>query len=77
MSRGFSSVVKHLTADQRTASSNALKLTKINKWRYVYVPVLPRTNATVYHCYTLDMSKNLVCHVWWALQYLALWAIIN
>jgi len=39
-----------------------------------YVLVLPRKNAPVYQCVTLDTFKNLVCHVWWALQYLALWA---
>ena len=39
-----------------------------------YVLVLPRKNAPVYQCFTLGTLKNLVCHVWWALQYLALWA---
>jgi len=24
--------------------------------------------------HTLGTLKNMVCHVWWALQYLALWA---
>ena len=28
----------------------------------------------VYQCFTLGTLKNQVCHVWWALQYLALWA---
>jgi len=46
--------------------------TKITKRRYVLV--LPRKNASVYQCFTLGALKNLVCHVWWALQYLALWA---
>ena len=36
-----------------------------------YVLVLPRKNAPVYQCFTLGTLKNLVCHVWWALQYLA------
>jgi len=39
-----------------------------------YLRVFPRKNAPVYQCFTLDTLKNLVCHVWWALQYLALWA---
>ena len=46
--------------------------TKITKRRYILV--LPRKNAPVYQCFTLGTLKNLVCHVWWALQYLALWA---
>jgi len=33
---------------------------------------LPRKSATVYQCFTLGTIKNLGCHVWWALQYLAL-----
>jgi len=37
-----------------------------------YVLVLPRKNAPMYQCYTLGMLKDLVCHVWWVLQYLAL-----
>ena len=47
--------------------------TKITKRRYVLI--LSRKNAPMYQCLTLGMLKNLVCHVWWALQYLALWAI--
>ena len=34
----------------------------------------PEKNAPVHQCFTLGTLKNLVCHVWWALQYLALWA---
>jgi len=30
--------------------------------------VFPGKNATVYQCFTLGTIKNLVCHVWWALQ---------
>ena len=45
---------------------------KITKRRYVLV--LPRKKAPVYQCFTLGTLKSLVCHVWWALQYLALWA---
>jgi len=45
---------------------------KLLKRRYVLV--LPRKHAPVYQCFTLGTLKNLVCHVWWALQYLALWA---
>ena len=30
-------------------------------------------NAPLYPCYTLDTLMNLVCHVWWAIQYFALW----
>ena len=26
----------------------------------------------MHQCFTLGTLKNLVCHVWWALQYLAL-----
>ena len=33
---------------------------------------IPGKTAPVYHCYTPSMLKNLVCYVWWALQYLAL-----
>ena len=28
----------------------------------------------MYQCFILGTLKNLVCHVWWALQYLSLWA---
>jgi len=63
-------VVKHSTADPGIASSIPLTPTKITKRRYVMV--LPRRNAPVYQCFTLGTLKNLVCHVWWALQYLAL-----
>jgi len=42
-----------------------------------FVLVLPRKNAPVYQGFTLGTLKNLVCHVWWALQYLALRANIN
>ena len=35
---------------------------------------LPRKDVPVCQCFTLGTLKNLVCHVWWALQYLALWA---
>jgi len=45
-------------------------LSKITERRYVLV--LPMKNAPVYQCFTLGTLKNLVCHVWWALQYLAL-----
>jgi len=37
----------------------------------------PGKNATVYQCFTLGTLKNLVSHVWWVLQYLALWATNN
>jgi len=30
-------------------------------------------NDPVYQCFTLGTLKNLDCHVWWALQYFALW----
>jgi len=45
---------------------------KLLKMRFVLG--LPRKNARVYQCFTLGTIKNLVCHVWWALQYLAQWA---
>ena len=45
---------------------------KLLKRRYVLV--LPKKNAPVYQGFTLSTLNNLVCHVWWALQYLALWA---
>ena len=64
--------VKHSTADPTIASSTALTPTKITKRRYVLV--LTRKNASVYQWFTLGTVKNLVCHGWWALQYLALWA---
>ena len=70
--RGFGLVVKHSTADPGIASSIPLTPTKITKRRYVLVR--PSKNAPVYQCFTLGTLKNLVCHVWWALQYLALWA---
>jgi len=44
------------------------------KQRYMYVLVHPRTNDPVHQCYSLGTLKSLVCQVWWALQYLALWA---
>jgi len=44
----------------------------ITKRRYMYVLVLPRKNTPMYQCFTLGRLKNLVCHVWWALKYLAL-----
>jgi len=47
---------------------------KLLKKGDMYCMVLPRKNAPVYQCFTLGTLKNLVCHVWWALQYLALWA---
>ena len=65
-------LLKDSTADTGNASSIPLTPTKITKRRYVLV--LPRENAPVYQCFTLGTLKNLVCHVWWALQYLALWA---
>ena len=70
LARGFGSMVKHLTADTGIASSTPLTSTKLTK--RTYVQVLPRQNAPVYQCFTLGTVKNLVCHVWWALQYLAL-----
>jgi len=70
LARVFSSVVKHSTADLGIASSIPLTPTKITKRGYVLV--LPWKNAPVYQCFTLGTLKNLVCHVWWALQYLAL-----
>ena len=33
----------------------------------------PEKNAPVYLFYVLGTFKNQVCHLWWALQYLALW----
>jgi len=39
-----------------------------------YVLVLPKKNAPMFQCLTLGTLKNRVCHLWWALQYLALWA---
>ena len=33
-----------------------------------------RKNVPVFQCFTLGTLMNLICHVWWALQYLALWA---
>jgi len=72
LARGFGSMVKHSTADTGIASSTPLTSTKLTKRRYV--PVLPRKNASVYQCFTLGTIKNLVCHMWWALQYLALCA---
>jgi len=70
--RGFGLVVKHSTADPGIASSIPLTPTEITKRRYVLF--FPMENASVYQCFTLSTLKNLVCHVWWALQYLALWA---
>ena len=67
-------MVKQSTADPGIASSIPPP-TKITKRRYVLV--LPRKNAPVYQCFTLGTLKNLVCHVWWALQYLALWSLIE
>ena len=69
------SVVKHLTADpgewEFDPPSHTLKLPKKGECMGSF-----QENAPVYQCYTLDTLKNLVCHVWWALQYLALhvWA---
>ena len=63
-------MVKHSTADPGIASSTPLTITKITKRRNVLV--LPWKNAPVYQCFTLGTLKNLVCHMWWALQYLAL-----
>ena len=70
--RGFGSVVKQSTADPGIASSIPLTPTKITKRRNVLV--IPEKNAPVYQCFTMGTLKNLVCHVWWALEYLALWA---
>ena len=69
--RGFGSVVKHSTDDPGIASSIPLSPTKITKRRYILV--LPRKNAPVYQCFTLGTLKNLVCHMWLALQYHASW----
>jgi len=66
------SVVKHVTADPGIASSIPLTPIKITKRRDVLV--LPRKNTTMYQCYTQGTLKNLVFHVWWALQSRALWA---
>jgi len=67
------SVVKHWTAGPGIENSipphSNFKITR--SW---YVLVLPRKNAPAYQCYSLGLLKNLVCHVWWALQYLALLA---
>ena len=57
---GFKSVVKHSTADSPT---------KITKRRYVLV--LHRKNVLVNQCFSLGTLQNYVCHVRWALQYLA------
>ena len=68
--RGVGSVVKHLTADTGIASSipsHQLKLLEGDMYL-----LLPDKNAYVYQCYILGTIKNLVCHVWWALKYLAL-----
>jgi len=66
----FGSLVKFLDCLPRDCEFDSpslqLKLLK-------YVLVLSRKNALVNQCLTLSMLKNLVCHVWWALQYLALW----
>ena len=63
---------KYTCADTETVSSIPLTSTENTKRRYVLA--LARKNASVYQCFTLDTLKNLVCHVWLALQYLALWA---
>jgi len=46
--------------------------TKITKSRYVLV--LSRKHAPVYQCFTLGTLEPGLSCVWWALQYLALWA---
>ena len=68
-------MVQHSTADPGIPSSTPLTPTKITKRRYVLV--LPWKNVPVYHSFTMGTLRILVCHVWWALQYLALWAKLN
>jgi len=70
LARGFGSVVNTRLPTQglRVRSpSLQLKLLIGDMYRF-----FPRQNAPVYQCFTL--LNNLVCHVWWALQYIALWA---
>ena len=64
--------LKHLTVSPGIVSLIPPHPTKI--YLRSYTLVLPRKNAPVYQCFTLGTIKNLVCHVWWALQYLAQWA---
>jgi len=66
---------KTLGCRLRDCEFDPLTLTKITKRRCVRV--LSRKNAPVYQCFTLGTLKNLVCHMWWVLQYLALWATNN
>jgi len=61
---------KTLDCRPRDCEFDPLTPTKITNRRYVLV--LPRKNASVYLCFTLGTLKNLVCHVWWALQYICI-----
>ena len=56
----------------RYCEFDPLTPTKITKRRYLLDH--SRKYAPVYQCFTLGTFTNLVCHVWWAYQYLALWA---
>jgi len=67
--RGHDQVLKHWTANPGIARSISRppKLLKEDN----YTLVLLWKSAPMYQCYTLGTLKNLVCHVWWALQYFA------
>jgi len=74
ISEGIVVCVKTLDCQPRDCELNPpSQQLKLLKWDKIIL-VLPRKNATVHQCFSLGRLKNLVCHVWWALKYLALWA---